>query len=235
MKQTISILISVASLALLAGCKSPEFACNLPPASLDVSGPSIVILPLTDSRTNRAADQVFRTGYLADMQETIGQELQSMRYFSSVTIVKDNEIPPKADWQLSPTLARLDWDIPHHGRVETAKAVAHTFNFISNLTLGLPVGDLYLHGGTPVCGYSEIDVTVRRPADKRVLLNTAFFDSETNRFKKSDCDKAQTKATMMLAAFQNSQQELRDELLKQLLQDKYASPAPKTSSPKKSP
>jgi hypothetical protein len=235
MKQTISILICMASLMLLAGCKSPEFACNLPPASLDVSGPSIVILPLTDSRSNRVADQVFRTGYLADIQGTIGQELQSMRYFSSVTIVKDNEIPPKADLQLTPTLARLDWEVPHHGRVETAKAVAHTFNFISNLTVGLPVGNLYLHSGTPVCGYSELDVAVRRSADNRLLLNTVFSDAATNRFKKSDCDKAQTRATIMLAAFQNTQEELRGELLKQLLQDKYANPAPKATSAKKSP
>jgi hypothetical protein len=234
MKEYIRLLACGAVLALLAGCKSPEFACNTPPASLDVSGPSIVVLPLSDCRSNHLADQIFRTGYLADMQGAIGQELQSMRYFSSVTIVKDNEIPPKADLQLTPTLERLDWDIPHHGRVETAKVVAHTFNFISNLTVGLPVGNLYLHSGTPVCGYSELNVAVRRTADKKVLLSSAFSDTATNRFKKSDCDKSQTKATIMLAAFQNTQEELRDELFKQLLQEKYAEAATKAASPKKS-
>jgi hypothetical protein len=235
MKEPIRLCALMAGLILLAGCKSPEFACNELPPSLDVAGPSIVVLPMADSRSNRLADQVFRNGYLTDVQGAIGQELQSMRYFSSVTIVKDNEIPPKADLQLTPTLQRLDWELPHHGRVETAKAVAHTFNFIGNVTLGLPVGNLYLHSGTPVCGNSALNVAVRRRADQKVLLDTAFFDTVTNRFKKSDCDKAQTKATVMLAAFENTQAELREELLKQLLQEKYANAAPKVASPKNSP
>jgi hypothetical protein len=229
----IAMVFAAAATVLLTGCQSPGFAYNTPPAGLDRSGPSIVVLPLADSRSNREADHVFRAGYLTDVQGAIGQDLESMRFFSAVTVAKDGENLPHADLQLTPTLARLDWEIPNHGRVETAKVMAHTFNLISAVTVGLPVGDLYLRTGTPVCGNSALDVTVRRMADQKLLLNAAYSDTVTNRFKKSVCDKAQTKATVMLAAFQNTQSELKSDLLIQLLQDKIATAAPKVADPKK--
>jgi hypothetical protein len=222
-----AMVFAAAATALLTGCQSPGFAYNTPPASLDRSGPSIVVLPLVDSRSNREADNVFKTGYLSDVQGAIGRDLESMRFFSAVTVAKNGENLPLADLQLTPTLARLDWEILHHGRVETAKVVAHTFNLISAVTVGLPVGDLYLRTGTPVCGNSALDIAVRRTADQTLLVNATYSDTVTNRFKKSLCDKPQTKATVMLAAFQNTQSELKSDLLKQLLQDKIATAAPK--------
>ena len=228
-----ALVFAATATLLLTGCRSPGFAYNAPPSGLDRSGPSIVVLPLADSRSNRGADNVFRTGYLTDVQAAIGEDLASMRFFSAVTVAKDGENLPRADLQLTPTLQRLDWEIPHHGRMETAKVVAHTFNLISAVTVGLPVGDLYLITGTPVCGSSALAVTVRRKADQKLLLNAVYSDTVTNRFKKSVCDKAQTKATVILAAFQNTQSELKSDLLMQLLQDKIAQAAPKVADPKK--
>lgn len=49
--------------------------------------------------------------------------------------------------------------------------------------------------------------------------------SALNRVKKSDCDKKETRAAVMLAAFQNTGTEFKSDLLKQLLEDKYANSA----------
>src|ERR1700690_3726774 len=221
MKVELLILTPLVGMVLLTGCRSPEFSYSAPPASLDHSGPSIVVLPLADGRSNSEADHVFGKKYLAQAQGAIVQELQSMRYFSSVIASTNQDNLPLADFQLSPTLQRLDWEIQHHGRVETEKAAGHTVNFVANLTLGLPVGDLFMLGEAPVCGNSALEVAVRRTADQTLLLSAVYSDTVTNRVKKSLCDKPQTKAMVMLAAFQNTEGELKSDLLKQLIQDKY--------------
>ena len=222
-----ALLVALAAMALVTGCSSPEFTYNMPSASLDPSGPSIVVLPLADRRDNRNADEVFKKGYLSDVQDTIVRELQNTRMFNSVAVATNQEHLPAADLQLSPTLRRLDWEIPHHGSVSAAKAVGHTLNFIGNATLGLPAGNLVLHTGTPICGNVALDVTVRQTGSSNLLLNTTYSESVTNRVKKSDCDKYETKAAVMLAAFQTMELGFKTDLMKQLLQNKYAKPDPK--------
>lgn len=220
------MFMGLVGISLLTGCRSPEFAYNTPPASLDPTGPSIVLLPLTDSRDNHDADRVFNKGYLVDMQTAIGRELESMRLFSSVTVANDPAHVATADYQVTPTLRRLDSELPHHTAVHSEKAVGHTLNFVVGGVTGIPVGSLFMLGGTPVCGNSAFDFAVRRAADQRLLLNATYSGTVTNRVKKTECDKPQTKATVMLAAFQTTQAEFKDDLLKQVLQDKYAKLAP---------
>ena len=233
MKKTFLMLTGLTGIALLSGCRSPEFAYNTPPAALDPAGPSVVLLPLADSRDNRGADQVFKKGYLADMQNTIEQELESMRLFSSVTVANDPAHLAHADLEIRPTLRRLDWELPHHTAVHSEKAVGHTLNFVVGGATGIPVGSLFMLGGTPVCGNSALDVTVRRAADQKFLVNASYSDTVTNRVKKSECDKAQTKAMVMLAAFQMTESELKSDLMKQLLQEKYANAGAAPQAPKK--
>ena len=233
MKVGLLMIAALGGMALLTGCQSPQFAYSAAPERLDVSGPRIVVLPLADSRTNRESDDVFRKGYLTDVQAALGQELQSMRYFSSVTVAQDNENPPDADFQLTLTLEQLDWEVPNHGAVETEKVLGHTFNFIANLTVGLPAGNLVLHSGTPIYGRSAFEVAVRRTKDQKLLWNMAYSETVTNRVKKSDCDKAATRATVMLAAFQTTQAELKEDLLKELVQEKYADGAGRVAGAKK--
>lgn len=206
---------------LLNGCRSPEFSYATPSARLDLSGPSIVVLPLADSRTNREADHVFRKGYLANVQGEVGRELQSMDVFSSVAVTTNQEHFPNADLQLSLTLQRLDCKVPHHGRISTEKAALSVIDY----TVGLPVGGIYSSFSTSVYGNSALQVAVRRTADQKLLFNTSYSETVTNRVKKSVCNKPQTKATVMLAAFQNTQAQLKGDLLKEILQEKYANAA----------
>ena len=233
MKKTFLMLAGLAGIVLLTGCSSPNFAYNTPPAALDPAGPSIVLLPLTDSRDNRSADRVFQKGYLTDMQNTIERELESMRFFSSVTVANDPVHLVHADLEIRPTLRRLDWELPHHTAVHSEKAVGHTLNFVIGGATGIPVGSLFMLGGTPLCGNSALDVTVRRAADQKFLVNASYSDTVTNRVKKSQCDKAQTKATVMLAAFQMTESELKSDLMKQLLEEKYASTGAASQAPKR--
>lgn len=210
--------MGLAGVLLLSGCRSPDFAYDTPPARMDATGPTIAILPVIDSRTNLMADHVFRKGYLASLQGQVGQELQSMRAFSSVAVVTGSNHVNNADFQMSLTLRHLEWRIPHHGGIKTEKIATETVDTV----VGIPLTSLFLRFKTPVYGQSAMDVTVLRTSDQKLVLNTSYSDTITNRFKKSECDKTQTKVSVMVSAFQETQSELKDDLLKELLQSKYA-------------
>jgi hypothetical protein len=206
---------------MLAGCQSPKFAYHAPPAILKSTGPRIAVLPLVDCRTNHDEDQILEKGYFADVQKAVGDELKSMNFFSSVTLMTNDASPLLAELQLSPTLRRLDWEIPHYGRLQ-AEA------FAVGLVTGLVGGGVFLATGIDVYGHSDLDVSVRRISDGNVLLNLSYSDTVTNRLKKAVCDTPKTQASMMVQAFQKTIGELKTDLQKQLSQETN------TSSPSRS-
>ena len=215
MKETALISVGLLLVLLLSGCRS-EFAYNAPPADADQGGPSIVVLPLTDSRTNHMADHVFKKSYLVKAQDSIARELESMKAFKSVTLATNGQPVPAADLQLALTLRQLDWKVHHHGGEQTEKVALHVFEGV----VGLPVSDVLIFQKTPVYGHLTLDATVRQTSDQKLLLNQAYSVSVTNVVKRTDCDKRDTKAAVMLAAFQLTQTELKDDLFKELLLSK---------------
>ncbi len=219
MKETALISVGLLLVLLLSGCRS-EFAYNAPPADADSAGPSIVILPLTDNRTNHMADQCLSKKSISlEAQESIGQELQSMKTFSSVTLATNGEPVPKADLQLALSLRQLDWKVHHHGGEKTEKVALHVFEGV----VGLPVTDVLIFQKTAVYGHLGMDATqCSRQWTKKYLWNAAYSVSVTNVVRRTDCDKRETKAAVMLAAFQLTQTELKDDLFKELVESKNA-------------
>jgi hypothetical protein len=217
MKETALISVGLLLVLLLSGCRS-EFAYNAPPADADSAGPSIVILPLTDNRTNHMADSVFKKKYLTKAQESIGQELESMKEFSSVMLATNGQPVPKADLQLALSLRQLDWKVHHHGGEKTEKVALHVFEGV----VGLPVTDVLIFQKTAVYGHLGMDATLQQTVGQKILWNEAYSVSVTNVVKRTDCDKRETKAAVMLAAFQLTQTELKDDLFKELMQPKGA-------------
>jgi hypothetical protein len=200
-------LIVFFSILFLAGCQSPKFAYKAPPPSLNSAGPSILIMPLTDSRTNRDMDKVLEKGYLVDVQKAIGDELQSMDFFSSVTVITNETALPTADLKLNPTLRRLEWEIPNYGALET-KA------FMVGLFTGIIGGSIYAATGIDIYGHSILDVRVDQATN--TLFNFEYSDSITNHVKKAVCDTSNTKANMMVQAFQKTMGEVKTDLQKNL-------------------
>jgi hypothetical protein len=197
------------SIVFLAGCQAPKFTYQAPPPSLNNIGPSIVVMPLTDSRTNRDMDKILEKGYLVDVQKAIGGELQSMNFFSSVIVVTNETTLPTADLKLNPNLHRLDWEIPHYGELE-AKA------FAVGLLTGIVGGAIYASTGIDVHGHSILDVRVDRTATAQTVFNFEYADDVTNRLKKAVCDTPATQASMMVEAFQKTMGEMKTDLGKNL-------------------
>lgn len=88
-----------------------------------MNGPSIQVLPFTDSRTNRVMDEVLEKNYMVDVQKAIGDELAGMNYFCSVTVITNQANNQSTDWQLQPAVRQLNWEIPRYGALQ-AKAFA---------------------------------------------------------------------------------------------------------------
>ena len=162
------------------------------------------------------ADSIFKKRYLGKAQDAIVQELESMKSFKSVTLATNGQPVPTADLQLALTLRQLDWKVHHHGGEKTEKVALHVFEGV----VGLPVTDVLIFQHTPVYGHLAMDATVLRTTDQKLLLNQAYSVSVTNVVKRTDCDKRETKAAVMLAAFQLTQTELKDDLFKELLESK---------------
>ena len=196
-------------LAVLTGCQSPPFAYPAPPARLSSAGPSIVIMPLTDARTNLDMDKVLAKGYLTNVQNAIGSELQSMNYFRSVIVLTNTATIPPADLQLWPTLERLEWEIPNYQELEE-KAFA-----IALLTGGVG-GAIYASTGIDVYGHSTLDVVVNQTTNAIPVFNCVYTDTVTNRLKKAVCDTPKTQASMMVHAFQKTMLEVKADVQKHL-------------------
>lgn len=205
------MIVALAGVVFLAGCRGPKFAYKAPPAVVNYAGPTILVMPLCDGRTNRAADGILRKRYMADVQKAIGSELQSMNLFSLVVVTTNRENFPAADYQLNPTLQRLDWEVPHKGWLKAENIAA---NLVDNIT-GVPTEFLMLFK-TPVYGNSSLDVSLRRNADQKILLEAGYCDTVTNRVHKSDYNRPQTKATVMVCAFQKTMADLKTDVRKQL-------------------
>ena len=197
------------SILFLAGCQSPKFAYQAPPPSLNGNGPSIAVMPLTDCRTNRDMDKILEKGYLVDVQKAIGDELQSMNAFRSVTVITNETTSPTTDLKLNPKLCRLDWEIPHYGELE-AKA------FAVGLLTGIVGGAIYASTGIDVHGHSILDVSVNQTATAQTIFSFEYSDDVTNRLKKAVCDTPNTQASMMLQAFQKTMCEMKTDLGKNL-------------------
>jgi hypothetical protein len=209
MQKTFVYLAGLFYILFLAGCQSPKFSYPAPAPSLNRSGPIILIMPLTDSRTNREMDKVLEKGYLNDVQQAIGDELSSINFFSSVIITTNENTFPISDFRLNPTLYRLDWEIPHYGTLE-AKA------FTVGLLTGLVGGSIYAATGINVYGHSILDVQISQGTNLQPILNFQYSNTVTNRLRKAVCDTPKTKAGVMVQAFQKSMSDLKIDLQKNL-------------------
>lgn len=166
-------------------------------------------MPLEDCRTNRDMDKVMEKGYLVDVQNAIGGELQNMDYFSSVVVVTNDASLRTTDLKLTPTLHRLEWEIPNYDALLT-KA------FTVGLLTGAIGGVIYSSTSIDVHGHSVLAVRVEQVTNSATLFNWEFADSVTNRLKKAVCDTPDTKASMMIQAFNKTMGDLKAGLLKNL-------------------
>src|ERR1051325_6113826 len=102
-KLILRVFLPVLTIAL-AGCEAPKFAYKAPPVSLNATGPTILVMPIKDERTNRAMDKVLAKGYLSYVQSAIADELRSMNQFSSMVQITNETALTSADLKLTPGL-----------------------------------------------------------------------------------------------------------------------------------
>lgn len=195
----------------LVGCKSPKFTYAAPSSDLDLSGPSIVVMPIADHRTNRAMDRILAKGYFQDVQKAIADELRSMNKFRSVATLTNASETPVADLKLSPGLWRLEWEIPHYNALLTEAFVVGFFT-------GIVGGTIDMMTKTTVCGHSQLDIRLEQTAQPRVLLEGDYSASVTNRLKKGVCDTPKTKAAMMAQALQQTMVKVKVDIQNQIQQ-----------------
>ena len=191
----------------LVGCQSAKFTYNTPVPIYNTSGPAVQVMPIIDCRTNRAMDKCLEKGYMADVQRAIAGELGSMNAFCSVIVTTNAADPVIADLKLSPTLYRLEWNIPDYDAL-IGKAFAVGF------FTGIVGGAIYASTSIDVHGHSALDFRVEQVADHRILLDSNYCGSVTNRLKKGVCDTPNTKARMMAQALQQTMYQVRLDLSK---------------------
>lgn len=195
------LVLALLSLAVLlvTGCQSPKLGYKAPPPSLNPSGPSIAVLPLVDVRTNKSLDKVLAKDYLIEVQAAVADELRSMARFSRVTVATNVPVP-SADWNITPTLKRLEWEVPNYDSL-----MAKTF-LISLATGGIG-GGIYISTDTDVYGHVGMEFDVS--AGAAPALQQGYVTTVTNRMAKASSDVPKTRAHMASQALQATLTDLK--------------------------
>jgi len=196
MRSVLSSCLLAGVASLLVGCQSAKFVYNAAPKNLNPAGPSILVMPIADARTNKAMDKVLEKGYWTDVQRAISAELESMGRFKSVVTATNSSDFSPLDFKLSPTAQRLEWEIPNYGRLQ-ANA------FMVGLFTGIVGGSIYLSTGINVNGHAIFLMQMESLQSPAPALHQEYSASVTNRFKKASCDVPATKSKMMSNALKN--------------------------------
>src|SRR4051812_21104699 len=104
-------------IVFLCGCHHAQFIYNTPPARLNPSGPSVAVLSIKDSRTNREIDKVMVENYLTDIQRAFASELAGLNAFQFVSVCT-NDAPSTADVRVIPEIKRLEWNMPNQSDIQ---------------------------------------------------------------------------------------------------------------------
>ncbi|HWN97262.1 MAG TPA: hypothetical protein VNT99_19680, partial [Methylomirabilota bacterium] len=184
----------------ITGCQAPKLSYKTPAPQLNPSGPALTVLSLVDARTNKAMDKVLAEGYLHEIQAAVADELRSMAMFRTVTVAS-NVPAPQAEFEIIPTLRRLDWEVPGYNAM-----LGKTF-LISLLTGGIG-GAIYISTGTDVYGHAEMSFELRASPAAPVLQN-GYAATVTNEMAKAKSDFPKTKAGMASQALEATLAELK--------------------------
>jgi hypothetical protein len=193
----------------LLGCQAPKFAYQASPAKRNPAGPSILVMPITDGRTNKMMDHVLEKNYFADVQRAIADELESMGAFRQVIFMTNSANEAHTELKLAPKIRKLEWEIPNYGKLQ-AQA------FAVGLFTGVIGASIYLSTDIDVYGRSTIDVRIDPVEGDVPVLETKYSATVTNRLKKASCDSPKTKASMMSQAFQKTMEQMKADIANRL-------------------